>query len=262
MTEALILLAVRGDGPRRTALITLNRPKQLNALNDALMDELGAALLASDQDDTIGCIVLTGSERAFAAGADVAAMARFEYADVQRNEFITRNWETLLRVRKPVIAAVRGVALGGGCELAMMCDFIIAAESARFGQPEIKLGIVPGAGGTQRLPRAVGKSKAMDMVLTGRMMDAAEAERAGLVSRVVPADKVLDEALAAGEAICALSAPSVGLAKECVNRAFEGPLAEGVRYERRVFHSLFATADQKEGMDAFLAKRAPVFKHR
>jgi len=262
MTEALILTEVRGEaGTRRTGLITLNRPKQLNALNDALMDQLGAALLAWDRDDGIGCIVITGSDKAFAAGADIAAMAGKTYMDAVRNEFITRNWETMRQVRKPVIAAVAGFALGGGCELAMMCDFIIAAETARFGQPEIKLGVIPGAGGTQRLPRAVGKSKAMDLVLTGRMMDATEAERAGLVSRVVPADKLLDEALAAAAAICALSGPSVALAKECVNRAFESGLADGMGFERRIFHSLFATEDQKEGMDAFLGKRKPAFKH-
>ena len=261
MSEALILTELRGEGARRTALITLNRPKQLNALNDALMDQLGAALLAFDADDGVGCIVVTGSERAFAAGADIAAMARKTYADALREDFITRNWETIRRVKKPVIAAVAGFALGGGCELAMMCDFIIAADNAKFGQPEIKIGIIPGAGGTQRLPRAVGKSKAMDLVLTARMMDAAEAERAGLVSRVVPAERLLDEALAAAEAINALSGPSVALAKECVNRAFEGTLSDGVMFERRVFHSLFATADQKEGMDAFLAKRPPQFGH-
>ena len=262
MSDALILTEVRdGDGARRTGLITLNRPKQLNALNDALMDQLGAALLAFDRDDGIGCIVVTGSEKAFAAGADISAMATKTYMEAHHGEFITRNWETIRQVRKPVIAAVAGFALGGGCELAMMCDFIIAAETARFGQPEIKIGIIPGAGGTQRLPRAVGKSKAMDMVLTARMMDAAEAERAGLVSRVVPADKLLDEALAAAAAICAMSGPSVAFAKECVNRAFEGGLSDGVGFERRVFHSLFATDDQKEGMDAFLAKRKPVFRN-
>ena len=260
--EALILTDLRGDGPRRTALITLNRPKQLNALNDALMDQLGAALLQFDADGTIGCIVITGSERAFAAGADIGAMAGKTFADAYGGDFITRNWETIRRVRKPVIAAVGGFALGGGCELAMMCDFIIAADSAKFGQPEIKLGIIPGAGGTQRLPRAVGKAKAMDLVLTARMMDAAEAERAGLVSRVVPAERLLDEALAAAEAINAMSLPSVMMAKECVNRAFESGLADGVSYERRMFHALFATADQKEGMAAFVAKRKPDWKHR
>jgi len=262
MDTELILTEVRGDGPRKTGLVTLNRPKQLNALNDALMDELGAALLAWDADDAIGCIVITGSEKAFAAGADIGAMAKFGYMDVHRNEFITRNWETIRRVRKPVVAAVAGFALGGGCELAMMCDFIIAADSARFGQPEIKLGIIPGAGGTQRLPRTVGKAKAMDLVLTGRMMDAAEAERAGLVSRVVPAAELMSVALAAAQTICELSGPSVAMAKECVNRAFEGTLAEGVMFERRTFHSLFATEDQKEGMDAFMSKRKAEFRQR
>ena len=262
MTTELILTDVRGDGPRKTGVVTLNRPKQLNALNDALMDELGAALLAWDADDAIGCIVITGSEKAFAAGADIGAMATYSYMDVHRNEYITRNWETLRRIRKPVIAAVAGFALGGGCELAMMCDFIIAADSARFGQPEIKLGIIPGAGGTQRLPRAVGKAKAMDLVLTGRMMDAAEAERAGLVSRVVPAAELMTVALAAAQTICEMSGPSVAMAKECVNRAFEGSLADGVSFERRTFHSLFATEDQKEGMAAFVAKRKPEFGHR
>lgn len=260
--EVLILTDLRGDGPRRTALITLNRPKQLNALNDALMDQLGAALLQFDADATIGCIVITGSERAFAAGADIGAMATKTFAEAYGGDFITRNWETIRRVRKPVIAAVGGFALGGGCELAMMCDIIIAAETAKFGQPEIKLGIIPGAGGTQRLPRAVSKAKAMDMILTARMMDASEAERAGLVSRVVPADKLIDEALAAAEAINALGAIAVMAAKESVNRAYEGTLADGVLYERRLFHALFATEDQKEGMAAFVAKRPAAFKHR
>ncbi|MBK7060000.1 MAG: enoyl-CoA hydratase [Rubrivivax sp.] len=262
MSEALVLSEVRGEGARRTALITLNRPKQLNALNDALMDQLGAALIAFDREDGIGCIVITGSEKAFAAGADISAMARFSYMDVHHNDFITRNWETLLQVRKPVIAAVSGFALGGGCELAMLCDFIIAADTAKFGQPEIKIGIIPGAGGTQRLPRAVGKAKAMDMVLTGRMMDVHEAERSGLVSRIVPAAQLIDEALSAAATICALSGPSVALAKACVNKAFEGGLSDGVGFERRIFHSLFATDDQKEGMDAFLSKRPPDFKQR
>lgn len=246
----------------RAGWITLNRPKQLNALNDALMDELGTALLAFDADDTVGCVVITGSEKAFAAGADIGAMARLNYVDVLRQDFITRNWETLVRVRKPVIAAVAGFALGGGCELAMMCDIIIAADSARFGQPEIKLGVIPGAGGTQRLPRAVGKAKAMDLALTARMMDAAEAERAGLVSRVVPAAQLHAEALAAAQAICGFSLPSILLAKECVNQAFETTLAQGVRFERRAFHALFATEDQKEGMAAFMERRPPAFKHR
>jgi len=253
-------LLVRTEA-ERIGLITLNRPKALNALNSALMDELGAALKAFDADPAIGCIVLTGSEKAFAAGADIAAMAKFEFHEVYRDDFITRNWETLRSIRKPVIAAVAGFALGGGCELAMMCDFIIAADTARFGQPEIKIGIIPGAGGTQRLPRAVGKSKAMDLVLTGRMMDAQEAERAGLVSRVVPADKLMDETLAAALTICGYGQLAVMAAKEAVNRAFEGGLSDGVMFERRLFHALFATADQKEGMDAFLTKRAPNFRN-
>ena len=263
MSYENILTEVRDTGaPLRAALITLNRPKQLNALNDALMDELGQALLAFDADDTIGCIVVTGSERAFAAGADIAAMAKHEFMHVYRTGFISRNWETMKQVRKPVIAAVAGFALGGGCELAMLADFIVAADNAKFGQPEIRIGIIPGAGGTQRLPRAVGKAKAMDLVLTARMMDAAEAERAGLVSRVVPADRLLDEVFAAAAAICGMSLPSLMMAKESVNRAFEGPLSDGIAYERRLFHSLFATEDQKEGMDAFLGKRKPAFKHR
>ena len=253
-----IIAEVRG----RVGLITLNRPKQLNALNDALMNELGAALGACDGDDNIGAIVIAGGEKAFAAGADVTAMKDWSYMDVYKSDFITRNWERLRTVRKPVIAAVGGVALGGGCELAMMCDIVIAAENAKFGQPEIKLGIIPGAGGTQRLPRAVGKSKAMDLVLTGRMLDAQEAERAGLVARIVPPDKLLDEAVSVASTICEYSLPAVMMAKEAVNRAFEGSLAEGILFERRIFHSLFATEDQKEGMDAFASKRKPSFKHR
>jgi enoyl-CoA hydratase len=262
MTYENILTEVRGDGALRTGLISLHRPKQLNALNDALMDDLGAALRAFDADDAIGCIVITGSERAFAAGADISAMAKFEFMQVYKGDFITRNWETLRSVRKPVIAAVAGFALGGGCELAMMCDFIIAADNARFGQPEIKLGIMPGAGGTQRLPRAVGKSKAMDMILTGRMMDAAEAERSGLVSRVVPAADLLTEALRTAQTIAAMSLPIAMMTKESVNRAYETTLAEGIRFERRVFHAMFATADQKEGMAAFVEKRKPQFSNR
>jgi enoyl-CoA hydratase len=244
----------------KVGIVTLNRPKQLNALNDQLMDELGAALKAFDADEAIGCIVVTGSQKAFAAGADISAMAKYSFADVYKNDFITRNWETIRSVRKPVIAAVSGFALGGGCELAMMCDFIIAADNAKFGQPEIKIGIIPGAGGTQRLPRAVGKSKTMDMVLTSRMMDAAEAERSGLVSRVVPLDKLMDEALATALTICEMPRLAAMAAKEAVNRAFESGLSDGVMFERRLFHALYATADQKEGMDAFLAKRAPQFK--
>ncbi|MBC7482636.1 MAG: enoyl-CoA hydratase [Rhizobacter sp.] len=262
MTFENIITSVHGEGERKTGLITLNRPKQLNALNDGLMDELGAALKAFDADAGIGCIVITGSEKAFAAGADIGAMAKFKLTDTYGADFITRNWETIRSIRKPVIAAVAGFALGGGCELAMMCDFIIAADTAKFGQPEIRLGIIPGAGGTQRLPRAVGKAKAMDMVLTSRMMDAAEAERAGLVSRVVPLVELMNVALAAAQSINELSGMSVMMAKESVNRAFEGTLADGVMFERRLFHSLFATEDQKEGMDAFLNKRKPVFVQR
>jgi enoyl-CoA hydratase len=262
MAYECILTEVRGADERRTGVITLNRPKQLNALNDTLMTELGQALGAFDADDTIGCIVLTGSEKAFAAGADIGGLAPLDYMQAYKSELITRNWEALRRTRKPVIAAVAGFALGGGCEVAMMCDIVIAADTAKFGQPEIKLGIVPGAGGTQRLPRAVGKAKAMDMILTGRMMDAAEAERAGLVSRVVPAAELLETAFAAAQAICEMGGPSAMIAKECVNRAYEGTLADGVQYERRMFHSLFGTEDQREGMDAFLNKRKAAFKHR
>ena len=245
----------------KVGIVTLNRPKALNALNDALMTELGQALKAFDADPAIGCIILTGSERAFAAGADIAAMAKYSFQDVYKGEYITRNWETIRQIRKPVIAAVSGFALGGGCELAMMCDFIIAADNARFGQPEIKIGVIPGAGGTQRLPRAVGKSKAMDMALTARMMDATEAERAGLVSRIVPYEKLAEEALGAALTIASFSQIAVMAAKESVNRAFEGGLTDGVMFERRLFHALFATADQKEGMDAFLTKRTPDFKN-
>ncbi|BCQ24273.1 enoyl-CoA hydratase [Caballeronia sp. NK8] len=253
-----LLVETRG----RVGLITLNRPKALNALNDALMDELGAALKAFDADDDIGAIVLTGSEKAFAAGADIGMMASYSYMDVYKGDYITRNWEAIRTIRKPVIAAVAGFALGGGCELAMMCDIVIAADTARFGQPEIKLGVIPGAGGTQRLPRAVSKAKAMDMCLTARMMDANEAERAGLVSRVVGADRLLDEAVEAATIIAGFSLPAVMMAKEAVNRAYETTLAEGVHFERRLFHSLFATEDQKEGMAAFVEKRKPVFKHQ
>ena len=257
MKNELILVTTQA----RAGIITLNRPKQLNALNDQLMDELGAALKAFDADPEIGCMIITGSEKAFAAGADIGAMANYTFADVYKGDYITRNWEQIRKVRKPVIAAVSGFALGGGCELAMMCDFIIAAENAKFGQPEIKLGVIPGAGGTQRLPRAVGKAKAMDMALTGRMMDAIEAERAGLVSRIVPLDKLMEEALGAALMICDFSQMAVMAAKESVNRAFEGGLADGIMFERRMFHALFATADQKEGMDAFVNKRKAVFTH-
>lgn len=245
----------------KVGLIRLNRPKALNALNDELMDELGQALSQYDADDNIGCIVLMGNEKAFAAGADIAAMAEFTFMDVYKGDYITRNWEKIRGVRKPVIAAVAGYALGGGCELAMMCDFIIAAETAKFGQPEIKLGIIPGAGGTQRLPRAVSKAKAMDMCLTARMIDAAEAERAGLVSRVVADERLLEEALAAATTIAAMSLPAVMMVKESINRAYETTLAEGIQYERRLFHSTFATEDQKEGMKAFIEKRLPTFRN-
>ncbi|MBH1976995.1 MAG: enoyl-CoA hydratase [Comamonadaceae bacterium] len=245
----------------KVGIITLNRPKQLNALNDQLMDELGQALKAFDANDKIGCIIITGSERAFAAGADIGAMAKYSFADAYKGDYITRNWETIRSIRKPVIAAVSGFALGGGCELAMMCDFIIAADTAKFGQPEIKLGVIPGAGGTQRLPRAVGKAKAMDMALTGRMMDAQEAERAGLVSRVVPFEKMMEEALGAALVIADFSQIAVMAAKESVNRAFESGLSDGVMFERRLFHALFATSDQKEGMDAFVNKRKAQFQH-
>jgi enoyl-CoA hydratase len=253
-----LLVETRG----RVGLITLNRPKALNALNDALMDELGTVLKAFDADENIGAIVLTGSEKAFAAGADIGMMASYSYMDVYKGDYITRNWETIRTIRKPIIAAVAGFALGGGCELAMMCDIVIAADTARFGQPEIKLGVIPGAGGTQRLPRAVSKAKAMDLCLTARMMDADEAERAGLVSRVVGADRLLDEAVEAATIIAGFSLPAVMMAKEAVNRAYETTLAEGVHFDRRLFHSLFATEDQKEGMAAFVEKRKPVFKHR
>jgi enoyl-CoA hydratase len=258
MSYETILVETRA----RVGVITLNRPKQLNALNDQVMNEIGSALLAFDADEAIGAIVVTGSDKAFAAGADIGAMAQWGYMDVFKTEYITRNWEAIRRVRKPVIAAVAGFALGGGCELAMMCDIVIAAETAKFGQPEIKLGVIPGAGGTQRLPRAVSKAKAMDLCLTGRFMDAAEAERAGLVSRVVPAERLLEEAIAAAEQIAQYSLPAVMMAKEAINRAYETTLTEGVLFERRLFHSLFATEDQKEGMTAFLEKRKPDFRHR
>ncbi len=259
MTYELITVRTEAD---KVGIITLNRPKQLNALNDQLMTELGHALHALDADPAIHCMILTGSEKAFAAGADIGGMASYTFADVYKGDYITRNWEQIRAIRKPVIAAVSGFALGGGCELAMMCDFIIAADNARFGQPEIKLGIIPGAGGTQRLPRAVGKAKAMDLALTGRMMDAVEAERAGLVSRVVPLDKLMEEALGAALMISDYSQIATMAVKESVNRAFEGSLNDGIMFERRLFHALFATADQKEGMDAFVNKRKPVFTHQ
>ena len=243
-------------------IVTLNRPQALNALNAALITELGAAFDDLEGDPAIGAIVLTGSGKAFAAGADIKEMADKTYMQAYAEDFITRGWERVAQCRKPVVAAVGGFALGGGCEVAMMCDVVIASEDARFGQPEINLGTMPGAGGTQRLPRFIGKAKAMDMILTARTMDAQEAERAGLVSRVVPAAKLLDEALAAAETIASFSLPSVMMAKEAVNRAFEAPLAEGMLFERRLFHALFATEDQKEGMAAFLEKRKPEFKHK
>ncbi len=252
------MIEVRTEA-EKVGIITLNRPKALNALNDQLMNELGDALKKFDADPAIGCMIITGSEKAFAAGADIGAMAKYSFADAYGNDYITRNWETIRSIRKPVIAAVSGYALGGGCELAMMCDFIIAADNARFGQPEIKLGVIPGAGGTQRLPRAVGKAKAMDMALTGRMMNAEEAERASLVSRVVPLDKLMEEALGAAIIISNFSQIAVMAAKESVNRAFEGSLNDGVMFERRLFHALFATNDQKEGMDAFVNKRDAKF---
>ena len=253
-----ILVEKRG----RVGLVTLNRPKALNALNAALIGELGQALDAFEADDGVGCIVLTGGEKAFAAGADIKEMASRSYMDVYLADFITKGWERVSTVRKPIVAAVAGFALGGGCEVAMMCDFIIAADNAKFGQPEINLGTIPGSGGTQRLTRFVGKSKAMEMCLTGRMMDAAEAERAGLVSRVVPLATLMDEALKAADKIAALSRPVVMMAKECVDRAYETTLAEGVKFERRVFHSTCATEDQKEGMAAFVEKRPARFKNR
>jgi enoyl-CoA hydratase len=246
----------------RIALVTLNRPQRLNALNDALVDELGAALEGYDADPSISVIVITGSDKAFAAGADIGAMAEWDYAKVYGDNYITRNWETIRRIRKPVIAAVAGYALGGGCELAMACDLIIAADTAKFGQPEVTIGTMPGFGGTQRLPRAVGKAKAMDWCLTGRMIDAAEAERSGLVARVVAADKLMDEALALAAKIASHSLPVVMKIKEAVNRAYESSLAEGLLFERREFHATFALDDQKEGMRAFVEKRKPAFRNR
>lgn len=242
-------------------LIRLNRPKQLNALNDGLMDEVGAALLQFDAEPQVGCIILTGNEKAFAAGGDISAMADATYADVVRDNYITRNWETILQVRKPVIAAVSGYALGGGCELAMMCDIIIAADNAQFTQPEISIGVIPGAGGTQRLPRAIGKARAMDMILTGRPMTADEAAAAGLVSRVVPAAELMTHCIEVASRLCGFSLPSLFAAKQAVNRAYEMPLREGVLFERSLFHALFATRDQKEGMRAFLEKRPPEYSH-
>ncbi|CAJ0856906.1 enoyl-CoA hydratase [freshwater sediment metagenome] len=245
----------------RVALVRLNRPQALNALNAKLISELDCALAGFEADHDIGCVVITGSEKAFAAGADIKEMAGKSFADAFLSDFIGR-WDTVARARKPIIAAVAGFALGGGCEIAMMCDFIIAADTAQFGQPEIKLGVIPGAGGTQRLTRAIGKAKAMDLVLTGRMMGAEEAERSGLVARVVPAADVVAEALKAGAVIAAMSLPATLMAKDAINAAFETTLTEGVRYERRLFYSLFATEDQKEGMGAFTEKRKAAFRHR
>ena len=256
MSYENIIAETRG----KVGLITLNRPKALNALNDTLIDEVGAALDGFEADANIGCIVITGSEKAFAAGADIGAMAGWDFIDVYKANYISRNWDRIPRCRKPIIAAVAGFALGGGCELAMMCDMIYAADTAKFGQPEIKLGILPGAGGTQRLPRAVSKAKAMDMCLTARFMDAQEAERAGLVARVIPADKLLEETLAAAATIAGFSLPVVMMIKESVNRAYESSLQEGLLFERRTFHSAFALADQKEGMGAFVEKRKPAFR--
>jgi enoyl-CoA hydratase len=245
----------------RVGLIRLNRPQALNALNAALMAEVNEAVDAFDGDTAIGCILLTGSEKAFAAGADIKEMAEKTFIDAYLDDFAAR-WDSIARARKPVIAAVSGYALGGGCEIAMMCDLIIAADTAKFGQPEIKLGVIPGVGGTQRLTRAIGKAKAMDLCLTGRMMDVEEAERSGLVARIVPAAELMGEAMKVAQTIASMSLPSVMAAKEAVNRAFETTLAEGIRFERRVFHPLFATEDQKEGMAAFVAKRPAAFKHR
>lgn len=257
MAYDTILLEKRG----RVGIITFNRPEARNSLNAKLISELNAALDDCEADEGIGCMVLTGSEKAFAAGADIKEMLALDFVDVFKSDFIAP-WERLSRCRKPVIAAVAGYALGGGCEFALMCDFIIAADTARFGQPEIMIGVIPGSGGTQRLAQFIGKAKAMDMCLTGRMMDAAEAERCGLVSRVVPAGDLLIEAAKVAETVANMSLPAVLAAKEAVNRAFETPLAEGVRFERRIFQSLFATQDQKEGMAAFVEKRRPDFKHR
>lgn len=255
--SSVILVEIK----ERVALIQLNRPAVFNALNDEVMDQLGAVLDALEADENIGCVVITGSDKAFAAGADIAAMRAMSYMDAYKSDFITRNWERLKTFRKPTIAAVRGIALGGGCELAMMCDLVFAADNARFGQPEVKLGTLPGAGGTQRLPRAVGKAKAMDLCLTGRLMDAVEAERCGLVSRIYPVEQVLEEALAAARTIAGYSLPVTMMLKEAVNRAFEGALNEGLLFERRTLHASFALADQKEGMAAFVDKRSPNFRN-
>ena len=253
---------IKVENHGRVGLIALDRPQVLNALCAELIDELGDALDGMEADDEVGAIVLTGSEKAFAAGADIKEMMSKSYMDMYKADFITSGWERVAACRKPIIAAVAGYALGGGCELAMMCDFILAADTAKFGQPEITIGTIPGAGGSQRLTRAVGKSKAMEMILTGRMMDAGEAERAGLVSRVVPAAELVGEAIGTAEKIAAMSLPATMMAKEAVDRSFETPLSEGVRFERRLFHSTFATDDQKEGMAAFAAKRPAKFRNR
>lgn len=260
MAYEFIETEVHGPAALKTGIIRLNRPKQINALCDGLMDDMAHALHAFDADASIGCIVLTGSEKAFAAGADIAAMVDYTYMQVFMSGYISRNWEAMLSVQKPVIGAVAGFALGGGCEVAMMCDLLIAADNAKFGQPEVKIGMIPGAGGTQRLPRTVGKALAMDLLLTGRMIGADEALRTGIVSRVVPPDALMAEALSMAEHINGMSPSVVRLMKQCVNEAFESPLASGLRLERRVFHSLFGTHDQHEGMQAFLGKRKPEFK--
>ncbi|HSV17074.1 MAG TPA: enoyl-CoA hydratase [Casimicrobiaceae bacterium] len=258
MTYQNILVETRG----RVGFVRLNRPQRLNALSDALADELGVALHGFDADPGISAIVITGNDKAFAAGADIGAMAEWDYAKVYGDDYITRNWDAIRRIRKPVIAAVAGYALGGGCELAMACDIIVAADTAKFGQPEVTIGTMPGFGGTQRLPRAVGKAKAMDWCLTGRMIDAVEAERSGLVARVVPAGQLEDEAMALADKIASHSLPVVLKIKEAINRAYESSLAEGLLFERREFHATFALDDQKEGMRAFVEKRKPQFKHR
>ena len=254
----IVLSEVHG----KVGLIRINRPEAMNALNNDVVDGIAAAIDAFEADENIGCIVLTGNEKAFAAGADIGFMKDFDYMHAYKTDFITRNWERIKTARKPVIAAVSGFALGGGCEMAMMCDMIFAADTAKFGQPEVKLGTLPGAGGSQRLPRAVGKAKAMDLCLTARFMDANEAEKAGLVARIYPADQLLEETLKAAQTIANFSLPVVMMIKECVNRAYESSLNEGLLFERRVFHSAFALEDQKEGMAAFAEKRKPTFKHR
>ena len=257
MTQ-VVLSEVHG----KVGLIRINRPEAMNALNNEVVDGIGAAIDEFEADENIGCIIITGNEMAFAAGADIGFMKNFDYMHAYKTDFITRNWERVKTTRKPVIAAVAGFALGGGCEMAMMCDMIYAADTAKFGQPEIKLGTMPGAGGTQRLPRAIGKAKAMDMCLTGRMMDAVEAEKAGLVARIIPADKLLEETLKAAQTIAGFSLPVAMMIKESINRAHESSLNEGLLFERRVFHAAFALEDQKEGMSAFVEKRKPVFKNR